>query len=584
MRLGFAAVAAMIGVFALPGAALAGRGVPAECRDVLCAGVSRDGSRVVFPFEGELTAGAGRHQVYEWDSGRVRALVPPSAEGGNDAVRFDGASADATHVFVSTSAPLSAEDTDGSGFDIYDLSGGVATLVSAGPLDALTGGSAPISFMGASPDGRRVFFDAFGPLSADDTDECPDLYERAGGQTMLVAPNPKPAPQYPLCDGVRFDGMSADGSHLFLTTGEELLPEDESGTDIYEQVGGSLTLLSAYAENQGNCVDLPEYGGASSDGSTVLFSTNMAIVPEDRDSAFDVYVRRPDGSFWLVSRGTEGGSGQCGFGGDRPVALSADGHTAIFETTARLTPADRDSSNDLYSADDDGAIELISTGLTDANADERSSVFPDWIAAVSEDTKRVAFETRQRLVAADRDTKADVYVREGGRTELLSGETPSGPASRNAELLGISGDGSAVVFATGEPLVEGDTNGERDIYARRLGAKRVVLLSAEKIAPQMSLSRLAVRLRSGDLAIRLGCPKAERDGPCHGAVKVATSRHGKPLGVGAFRIGAGKRKRIVVDLRHVLSSARHSLVVRVRGIDSLGNAALVVNRVPLGRD
>jgi len=75
-----------------------------------------------------------------------------------------------------------------------------------------------------------------------------------------------------------------------------------------------------------------------------------------------------------------------------PVALaatgrspfSADGHAAIFETRSRLSPEDRDSSNDLYSAADGGAISLVTTGPTDPSLDGHSIVFPDWLADVSD--------------------------------------------------------------------------------------------------------------------------------------------------------------------------------------------------------
>jgi hypothetical protein len=574
-------VAALVGALLVPATAAAGRAVNAlGCRTVLCAGVSRDGSRVVFPYEGELIAGAGKRQIYEWDAGKIRALIPGGIPAPQVAV-LDGVSTDATHVFASTSVPLSPEDTDGSGEDIYDLSGGTASLISTGPLDNQAGSGAMVSFQGASPDGSRVFFDDSRALTAQDTDKCPDLYERSGGQTMLVGPNPAPPPP-PICESAAFGGVSRDGSHFFFVSGVELEPGDERGEDIYQQVGASLTRLTTYTEPE-SCFDIPKFSDASSDGGTVLFETGVAVVPEDTDSTGDVYKREPDGSFTLVSRGTDGGTGPCGFGGDRAVALSADGHTAIFETSAQLSPADRDSSNDLYSADDSGAIELISTGPTDPGVEEPTNVYPDWIADVSDDAKRVAFETRQQLVKADKDASADVYARADGRTVLISAGPPARPPMKpNAELSGISGDGSAVVFATREPLVAKDTNGERDVYLRRLGSRRPVLLSAETIPPRMVVSRRFTRLSSARIAIRIGCPDAEKNGPCRGTVKLTPSRRGQALGRADFRIAVGKRKRIVVSLPHALPPARHSLIARVRGIDQLGNARLIVRRVALG--
>ena len=256
-----------------------------------------------------------------------------------------------------------------------------------------------------------------------DSGSCWFVYERVGGVTNPVVFGPRPQDPLPphLCHGDSFDGVSADGSHLFFSTDRRLIDADEGEDDIYQRVGGALSLVTTYPERVGksNCVDIPRYADASADGATVLFSTNIAVSPEDTDEAFDVYERRPDGSFVLISRGTDGGPG-CGFGGDRAIALSADGTIAIFETRAQLSAADHDSSNDLYRAQDGAAPLLLSTGPTDPSVDEHSVVFPDWVTAVSADARTVAFETKAPLVADDRDHSMDVYVNVDGTTALAS--------------------------------------------------------------------------------------------------------------------------------------------------------------------
>jgi hypothetical protein len=534
---------------------------------VFCAGVSQDGSRVVFPFEEELTEGAGDRQIYERSGGRTRPLLAPAS---SYLPQLDGISADATHVFVTTNLPLSPEDVDGSGSDVYDISGGRATLVSSGPFDA----SPFVSFRGASPDGARVFFDAFLPGPGSPS-FCSDIYERFAGQTTPLAVDPKP-PSPPVCDAIKFGGVSADGSHVFFATGAQLEPSDKRGEDIYQRVGGSLTRLTTYPEPEGSCVDLVQFGDASSDGGIVLFSTNAQIMPEDTDSTVDVYKRRSDGTFLLVSRGTDGGIQPCGFGGDRPVALSADGSTAIFETTARLSSADTDSSNDLYAADDGGALELVTTGPTDSNVDERSIVFPDWLALVSDDARRVTFETKQPLVAADRDTVGDVYLRAEGQTELISSGGPDEPTRANAELLAFSGDGSAIVFATREPLVPRDLDRDRDIYLHRVGQQRSVLLSAETIPPSMRISKRGSQLRSGAVGVRIACPKTEASGPCHGRLLLRAGRRGPRIGAASFRVPPGRRLRVAVRPRaRYRGSLPGFAFARARGADALGNARVV---------
>ncbi len=575
LRRGTVAVAALAGCLLLPAGADAGRAVTGPCRTVFCAGVSQDGSRVVFPFEEELVLRLGKRQIYSWSAEKTRALLPARL---GHLPRLDGISADATHVFVSTNLALAPEDTDGSGVDLFDISARGAGLISTGPLDASGGSGAPASFIGSSPDGQRVFFDAFSPLTPDDLDACPDLYMRFAGQTALIGPNPDP-PAPPLCESAVFAGMSKDGTSLFILSGNELEPGDERGEDIYQLAGASPKRLTTYPEPEGECAEQVKFADASRDGGTVLFSTNAQVVAEDTDSAIDVYKRRPDGTFSLVSRGTDGGNQPCGpFGGDRPVALSADGSASVFETTARLNPADTDSSNDLYGAYDSGAIELISTGPTDANVDEHSPVFPDWLALASDDAKRVAFETRQRLVTADKDAAPDVYLRAAGRTELISSGLPGKAVKSAAELLGLSGDGSTIVFATSEPLLASDLDRERDVYLRRSGQRRSVLLSGETISPELRIARRGTVTRSGRVRLTLSCPKVETSGPCRG--KVALRKGRLRIGVSSFRIASGRRARVSVRLRPRFSATR-SVSVWARAIDALGNSKVATGTVRL---
>jgi len=538
---------------------------------VFCAGVSQDGSRVVFPFEEELTPGAGNRQLYEWGAaGKIRPLLLP---GLRYWPRLDEVSADAMQVFVTTNLSLAPEDTDGFGIDVYDIAGGSTTLISAGPFDAGPGGGFA-SFMGASPDGARVFFEAF--LAP--TPGCPSLFERFAGQTALLATNPSP-PSPPVCESAKFGGVSADGTHIFFSSGAKLEPGDEGGEDIYQRVGTSLARLTTYTEPKGECVEQVKFAAASSDGGTVLFSSTAQVFAEDTDSTADVYKRRPDGTFSLVSRGTDGGSGPCGsFGGDRPVALSADGSTAIFETTSRLSPADRDSSNDLYSAEDSGALDLISTGPTDDNADERSAVYPDWLALASADARRIAFETHQPLVSADKDTAVDVYLRAGGQTELVSAGVGRKAVESDAELLAFSADGSAVVFATREPLVASDVDRQSDVYIRRSGQERSTLLSGETIAPAIQIGRRGSLLRSGRIGITLSCPKSETSGPCRGRLVLKRGRKAARIGTASFQIAPGQRTRAAVRLRRG-SLAPRSAFVRARGVDALGNARVVTQKI-----
>ena len=567
------AYAAALLLLALPSAA-AGQSYRAECNTAFCGGVSEDGSRAVFPFAEELTRGAERTQIYERSRGVTRPLVPYPDDAPNPSYTvLMGISADARHVFVHTALALVPEDRDGNTQDIYDISGGTATLLSTGPLDPQTsindGLGAPFMmlFKGTSADGERVFLDSlFEPVVPEDTDRCPDVYERSRGQIKLISTGPTATQSYPspMCDLAAFQGVSVDGSHVFFSTYDHLIPEDDDGVDIYQRVGDTLGIVTTYPPVAETCVDVPEFGDASADGRTVLFASNMPISPADTDSTMDVYRREPDGTFTLVSRGTEGGAGVGGcnpYYGDKAVALSADGRTAIFETRSRLSGEDRDSSPDLYSTSDSGQMSLVTTGPADPNLDEQILVPPAWPADFSDDVTHIAFESRQALVAGDTDDSVDVYLRAGGQTELVSTGPTGGNAAANAELLSISGDGQTVAFATKERLTELDSDGKMDFYLRRTGqlsrpgsastskqrrVRRTVLISAESIAPRMRVTANGRLFGSRRAAVRLGCPKAEKSGPCHGALRLAG---GRAKGRAGFQVPAGKSKWIMVPLR-----------------------------------
>lgn len=597
----FAAAVVQIGA---PSFAPAAQVYTPECASQFCGGVSEDGSRAVFPFYEELTPRAGRAQVYERSGGVTRALVPyPANPPAPTYVALLGLSADIGHVFVYTNLALAPDDRDGDTGDVYDISGGQATLLSTGPLDdqssLASGPGAPfmMNFQGASADGLHVFFQSlFAPVLATDTDTCPDVYERFGGETRLVSTGPTASAGFPVptCDLASFDGVSADGSHVFFSSSDHLVPGDEGGKDIYQRVGDTVSLLTTYLEADGNCVDTPQFGDASTDGRTVLFSTNMRISPEDHDRTGDVYKREPDGSFVLVSRGTEGppvGEDCAMFAGDRPVAISADGRTAIFETTAALSPEDGDSTGDLYSATDGGAAALITTGSL-------SGLERQWVADVSDDATSVAFETRERLVPEDTDQAVDVYLRSGGRTELVSTGPTSGDGPLDAKLLNISGDGGSVAFATRERMTAEDIDRAGDFYIRRLdGAStaagsasaskalrpgaRTVLISAESIPPRMRIAPLGRLSGSRRAKVRLACPRAETSGPCHGLVTLRAG--GAAAAKGGFQIRPGKSRWVTLTLRRTVDSHSVAALVRVRGVDRLGNEKTVTRHVALRR-
>ncbi len=122
---------------------------------------------------------------------------PGCGNGSHDAF-FQGASADASHLFFVTSealAPPAAGDLSGPGdrdeqTDVYERDAATAEVsvgqqTGSGPYT----GNGPFNafFQGASADGAKVFLITPEQLTAEDSDSAEDVYMRSGGGTLLVS-------------------------------------------------------------------------------------------------------------------------------------------------------------------------------------------------------------------------------------------------------------------------------------------------------------------------------------------------------------------------------------------------------------
>jgi hypothetical protein len=171
---------------------------------------------------------------------------------------FAGSSADGSRVFFTTPEQLVSADTDSS-VDIYERFDGNTTIVSTGP----NGGNGQfvepdVSFLAASPDGRRVFFGTAESLVSSDadagkgcTDEgfeipCYDVYERFGGTTTLVSTGPASH-----SDGLHavFEDISRDGTRVLFRTAE-VLTSDDHDTVPDDYVAG-IASTTGYARPKG---------------------------------------------------------------------------------------------------------------------------------------------------------------------------------------------------------------------------------------------------------------------------------------------------------------------------------------------
>jgi len=449
-------------------------------------GVSGDGSKVFFSIKEPLVPADGdrKEDVYMRDLGTNTTTLVTQGDPSCSGEGCGSGAADASFVpggvvqsgerlFFATTEKLNAADGDSS-LDVYmrDLSSGKTVLVSKGDSSCAGtncgNGPQPAIFEQVSADGEKVFFTSTEGLVTGDEDGHVDIYERDLGSetTKLVSvpgvcPPSLPAGQN--CDPT-FGGASSDGSHAFFESNERISGADEdSSQDVYDWSGSGPATLASTGPSGGNGVPNATYSGTSGSTGAVYFETSEALDPvADKDTEQDVYVRA-EGTTKLVSTGPESRNGPA------PASFqwaSPDGSSsaAIFSTTEALVPQDTDTAADLYERSG-STTTLISTGPEGGNG-----AFSSAFAQASHDGSHVFFVTAESLVEEDEDESADLYLRSGGETALVSTGPIGGNGSFSAGLHGVSSDGSQAFFVTRERLtVDDDFANEDDVYSWSLG-------------------------------------------------------------------------------------------------------------------
>jgi hypothetical protein len=331
---------------------------------------------------------------------------------------FQGANADGTRVYFTTSQQLVNGDTDDTS-DLYECDIPASTpapVGSANPcpdLREVSGAESGANVQGVtriSDDGSRAYFVATGVLASNpDANDAPpvagdgNLYvwhrdtAHPDGETRFVA-------KLDPADGASVNGLwntdalgrlaqaTDDGRYLVFGTYAPLIdhgPEADTDTarDIYryDAETGALTRLSIDANGQGGnepgqdanfTVIIGALGfsngpfppaAMSSDGGSVVFNTSDALAPSDTNRTVDVYLWH-EGRVSLISSGKPSddhnfmanNSGPLGTAATILALITPSGRDVYFTTTARLISSDVDTVFDIYDARVDGGFALSS--------------------------------------------------------------------------------------------------------------------------------------------------------------------------------------------------------------------------------
>jgi Ca2+-binding RTX toxin-like protein len=276
--------------------------------------------------------------------------------------------------------------------------------------------------------------------------------------------------------------MSADGRYVvFQSTATNLVAGDANGLfDVFlrdTQTGTTTLISTATGGVQGNNVS--SVASVTDDGRFVFFNSSATnLVAGDTNGALDVYMR--DTLTGTTTRVSTASDGSQATGASQNVDVTGNGAFIGFQSTANnLVGGDGNGFSDAFVKNlSTGAVIRISVADNESEANGNSLV-----TRLSDDGNRASFvSSASNLVATDTNgAVTDVFVRDiaAGTTTLVSVST--GGVSGDGTSFGssISGNGRYVVFESNATnLVAGDTNGVTDIFVRDLQTNTTTRVSA----------------------------------------------------------------------------------------------------------
>jgi hypothetical protein len=439
----------------------------------------------------------GSYAPYLWNAngdllGRLPANLN-SIPGGKDFVGDVKSSADMSNVAISAQDPAFVPGAltapPGSAYD-NDRDTGQIHLISITPqgdpiqADVLAGGDPReyILFPGISKDGSHILMSTsaqFGNVH---------LYMRVDDRVSYDVSRGTDGQNH----GVRYIGMTADGSRVLFTSDEQLTADDhDTSTDLFawNEQGDTVTRLSGGSNGAGDTDNCASSSNWTSKCGIIPVKVKAVRNGISESPLTDTMMdETPSGGAYFYSPelldGVKGLLGKRNLyvsGDDRPrfvatfadsdngsdpirrIQVSPDGKHTAFITKSRLTAYDNAGRAMMYTFNRaSGAIQCVSCLPT--GAAPKSDVEGSVSGIFQTFDGRAFFSTADSLVRQDTNGIEDVYEFTEGHPQLIS----SGIAARGEggtslfgppQLVAVTGNGQNVYFSTYDTLVRGDDNG-----------------------------------------------------------------------------------------------------------------------------
>lgn len=525
--------------------------------------ISDDGGRTAWEAS-TLSASAPKLDIWLKDSGQPAVNVSAAVQGIDTNALYMGRSGDLGHLLFGVSPDVIAGSVPDP-IQLYDHTGGVSKPVGIlpGETTPAPGGSVLGSYdhkygqgsvrNAVSADGSKVFFESPAP-PRDAYVHYPywptGLYVRENGTTStLIDP------------WATFWGAAVDGSTVVYTTSDRGTGDRGLSTfDVTTKTAKQIVPMSGQVQG---------VGGISDDASRIYFVALARLADGATAGEANVYLYDGGSRLHFVATvnptqpggdpGEVAGWGGKGMSIGATSDVSADGRTFVFASRRQLTSYDNRDRFALYVFDADrptaplvcascrpDGLAPVDHAMLRDNSHSNAQGPPSPTTNVTDDGRRIFFESPDPLDPRDVNAQRDVYVWQDGRAHLIS----SGMGDMSNFLVATP-SGDDVFFVTSNVLVpQNVTGGLRVVFDARVNGG---------FAPPVRLT------------------PCEQDGTCQGP-PTAPPTHDEPGSIGftgpgnvveqappgatkppAFQVGAISRKARVQLAR----TGRIAVTVRV---------------------